>query len=108
VLVICGQGSFHLLEDNSYGRDGVVWRCFNHKFYKKMSIREGSWFSKSHILFEQIVKLTYNWIYDLPGDSISQELKLGSEHATDEWKNFAREECFRHFASGQREVFLRL
>jgi transposase-like protein len=90
---ICGEGSFRLVEDSSYSKDGVVWRCTNRKCNKKISIREGSWFSKSHLLLEQIVKLTYYWIYDLPGDFISRELKLGSEHTIVDWRNFAREVC---------------
>jgi IS1 family transposase len=39
------------------------------------------------------VKLTYYWIYDLPGDFISRKLKLGSEHTIVDLSNFARKVC---------------
>jgi hypothetical protein len=93
VYDICGEGSFRLVEDSSYSKDDFVWRCTDRKCNKKISIREGSWFSKSHLLLEQIVKITYYWIYDLPGDFICIELKLGSEHTIVHWRNFAREVC---------------
>jgi hypothetical protein len=68
----CRKGSFRLVEDRSYSKDGVVWRCTNRKCNKKISIRKESWFSKSHYpLLEQIVKLRYYWIYGLLGDFIS-------------------------------------
>ena len=89
----CFEGKVKLVEDKSYSKDGVVWRCTNRKCNKKVSIREGSWFSGSHLLLEQIVKLTYYWVYSLPNDHISRELKIGSEHTLVDWKNFAREVC---------------
>ena len=88
----CFEGKVKLVEDKYYSKDGVVWRCTNRKCNKKVSIREGSWFSGSHLL-EQIVKLTYYWVYSLPNDHISRELKIGSEHTLVDWKNFAREVC---------------
>lgn len=42
---------------------------------------------------EQIVKLTYYWVYDLPNDFISRELRIGSDHTVVDWKNFSREVC---------------
>lgn len=89
----CSEGSLHLVEDKSYSKDGVVWRCTNRKCNKKVSVREGSWFSGSHLLLEQIVKLTYYWVYDLPNDFISRELRIGSDHTVVDWKNFSREVC---------------
>lgn len=32
-------------------------------------------------------------LYELPGDFISRELKIGSDHTRVDWKNFAREVC---------------
>ena len=57
---------------------------------KKNSIRENSWFSGTHLSLEQAVKLTYYWVYELPNDFISRELKIGSDHTLVDWKNFAR------------------
>ena len=92
----CFEGKGKLVEDKSYSKDGVVWRCTNRKCNKKVSIREESWFSGSHLLLEQIVKLTYYWVYSLPKDHISRELKIGSEHTLVDWENFAREVCLEN------------
>lgn len=93
VCSVCVEGSVRLVEDKSYSKDGVVWRCSNRKCNKKTSIREGSWFSGTHLLLEQAVKLTYYWVYELPGEFISRELKIGGEHTVVDWRNFAREVC---------------
>ena len=76
----CNDGTVRLVEDKSYSKDGVVWRCSNRQCNKKTSVREGSWFSGTHLLLEQAVKLTYYWVYELPGDFIARELKIGSDH----------------------------
>lgn len=34
-----------------------------------------------------------DWVYELPGDFIFRELKIGSDHTIVDWKNFAREVC---------------
>ena len=39
------------------------------------------------------MKLTYYWVYELPGEFISSELKIGGEHTVVDWRNFAREVC---------------
>ena len=71
----------------------MCWRCSNGKCNKKLSIREGSWFSKSNLLLEQIVKLTYYRVYKCPADFVTRELRIGSEHTLVDWYNFAREVC---------------
>lgn len=89
----CNVGTVKLVEDKSYSKDGIVWRCSSRLCNKKTSVREGSWFFGSHLLLEQALKLTYYWVYELPGDFISRELKIGSDHTIVDWKNFAREVC---------------
>ena len=71
----------------------MCWRCSNGKCNKKLSIREGSWFSKSKHLLEQIVKLTYYWVYKCPADFVTRELRIGSERTLVDWYNFSREVC---------------
>ena len=39
------------------------------------------------------MKLTYYWVYNLPNDFITRELRIGSEHTLVDWKNIAREVC---------------
>lgn len=65
-----------LVKDKSLSKDGVVRRCSNRLCNKKTSVREGSWFSGSHLLLKQAVKRTYYWVYELPGGFISRQLKI--------------------------------
>jgi len=93
VCSVCVEGSVRLVEDKSYRNDGVVWRCSNRQCNKKTSVREGSWYSGTHFLIEQSVKLTYYCVYELPGKFISRELKISRDHTVVDWRNFAREVC---------------
>jgi len=79
VCSVCVEVSVRLVEDKRYSisKDSVVWHCSNRKCNKKTSVREGSWFSGTHLLLEQAVKLTYYWVYEMPGEFISRELKIG-------------------------------
>jgi len=81
------------VEDNSYSKNGVMWRCSNRKCNKQTSNREWSWFASTHFLLEQAQKLTYYWVFELPGDFISRELSIGGEHTVVHWKTFARQVC---------------
>ena len=90
---MCSKGKLFIRSDSSFSKDKVCWRCSNGKCNKKLSIREGSWFSKSNLLLEQIVKLTYYWVYKCPADFVTRELCIGSQHTLVDWYNFAREVC---------------
>ena len=90
---MCSKGKLCIRSDSSFSKDKVCWRCSNGKCNKKLSIREGSWFSKSNFLLEQIVKLTYYWVYKCPADFVTREPRIGSEHTLVDWYNFAREVC---------------
>lgn len=89
----CFKGKVNLRSDKSYSKDNLVWRCSNSKCHKKTSIREGSWFSGTHLLLEQAIKLTYYWVHKTPSDYVVRELKIGSAHTIADWYNFAREVC---------------
>ena len=54
---VCSKGKLCIRSDSSFSKDKVCWRCSNGKCNKKLSIREGSGFSKSNLLLEQIVDL---------------------------------------------------
>ena len=81
----CLKGKVYLRIDKSYSKDQVVWRCSNDSCNKKSSIREGSWFSGTHLLLEQAIKLTYYWVYKTPSEFVLRELRIA------DWYNFARE-----------------
>ena len=42
---------------------------------------------------DQVIKLTYYWVYKLPLAFIAMELKIGSEHTIVDWCQFARDFC---------------
>ena len=90
----CLKGYFTFRQDKSYSSDGVLWRFSHSKCTNKISIREDSWFSGTHLSLEQVIKLTYYWVYKLPLEFITRELKI-SEHTIVDWCQFARDVCIR-------------
>ena len=46
---VSSKGKLCIRSDSSFSKDKVCWRCSNGKCNKKLSIREGSWFSKSNL-----------------------------------------------------------
>ena len=89
----CCEGYFHLVKDNSYPSDKVVYRCTNRRYNHNQFIRHCSWFSGSHLSFKQILKSTYYWVYKIPQNFVEEELKIGSCSTLVDWYNFAREVC---------------
>ena len=59
----CLTGRLRFVQDALYSKDGYIWRCVNRKCNAKVSVRKGSWFERSHSSLEQIMKLTYMWVW---------------------------------------------
>ena len=57
-----------------------------------MSIRRDSWFEKSNLSLEEIVKLTYWWCRGLEQDVIRHGVNI-SEHTAVDWDSFCRQTC---------------
>ena len=57
-----------------------------------LSIRKQSWFEKSNMTIEKILKYTYRWAAGLSQEQIRKELKLGRATGVD-WDMFCREVC---------------
>ena len=76
--------------------DGYKWECRRQEAGKRhkteISIRRGSWFEKSNMTMEEILKFTYWWCRDLKQEQIRHELNLVSNTAVD-WDSFCRETC---------------
>ena len=84
----CDKGIFGLRKDSSFSTDQCCWCCS----HKKVSIRQGSWFSNSNLTLETIVLLTYFWVYRTEQEFVKHE--LGISHTTIvDWYNFSREVC---------------
>ena len=88
-----GEMSLTRCEDRS---DGLKWECrkqVNGKRHKaEVSIRKGSWFEKSKMTLEEILKLTYWWCQDLDQAQIKHEVGLAESTGVD-WDSFCREVC---------------
>lgn len=80
-------------EDRS---DKYKWECrktVNGKRHKvEVSIRKGSWFEKSNMTLEEVLKFTYWWSRDLRQEEIRHELNIATHTAVD-WDSFCRETC---------------
>ena len=90
----CEKGRFGLRKDFSFSTDQCCWRCSNKACGKKVSIRQGSWFSNSNLTLQTIVLLTYfwPWVYRTEQEFVKHE--LGISHTTIvDWYNFSREVC---------------
>ena len=91
--VPCLEGKLTLKRDSSYGKDGFVWRCTKKECGYKISIRAGSWFENSHLTLQQVVKLTYYWVYKTRQETVKRELKISCDETVVDWYNFCREVC---------------
>ena len=59
----CLEGRITLKRDSTYSKDRFLWGCTKKECGYKISVRAGSWFESSHLTLQQVVKLTYYWIY---------------------------------------------
>ena len=86
-------------EDRS---DLFKWKCRRQEKGKshkaEISIRKGSWFEKSKITLEEILKLTYWWCQDLDQAHIKQEPGLANRTGVD-WDRF----CL-HYSTGTHKT----
>ncbi|XP_069684805.1 uncharacterized protein [Periplaneta americana] len=70
--------------------DGMQWHCRLCRHSK--SIRDGSFFSKSHLPLNIIMRLIYCWAIDMPQEVACRETGVKPNSMVD-WYNFLRGEC---------------
>ena len=87
------MGKITLKKDSSYGREGYVWRCTIKQCGYKISVRAGSWFENSNLTLQQVLKLTYYWVYKTRQDTVRRELKINCEETVVDWYNLCQEVC---------------
>lgn len=85
----------------SHGVDGCRWACEGCGFRK--SVREGSFFARSHLRLEQILIMIYCWCCDMPQSQMMRESKANEKTAVD-WSNFMREECEKWIEGHSGEI----
>lgn len=74
ICKFCEIGRFGFRKDSSFSRDNYVWRCSNKKCHKKVSVRKGSWFENHNLTLEQILHITYFWVYRCNQEFVCHEL----------------------------------
>lgn len=103
VCQFCEKGRFGLRKDSSFSKDNCCWRCSNKECNKKVSIREGSWFSKSSLTLEKLLLITYFWVYRADQEFVQHELEISHTTIVD-WYNFAREICIQILEKFSQQV----
>jgi hypothetical protein len=73
--------------------DGYTWKCKDCK--TAVSIRKNSFFTKSHLILQQILLLMYGWSRDYSQKDLAHERRIGdtASHTTVDWCSFFREVC---------------
>jgi hypothetical protein len=68
--------------------DGKRWICSPCKTSK--SIREGSFFCKSHLQLKQIIRIVYCWAYGMTRAYTKHEAEVTQDHTIVDWFHFCR------------------
>jgi transposase-like protein len=84
------------------GLDGKRWICRPCKTTK--NVREGSFFSKSHLQLKQIIRIVYCWAYDMTQAYTKHEAEVTQDHTIVDWFHFCREECETFLERNPREI----
>jgi transposase-like protein len=84
--------------------DGYGWRCKTCK--KEQSIRDGSFFSGSHLSIETIIVIVYCWANDFPQKNIiaKAELSPTTSNTVVDWCSFCRDVCKQDLISHPTEI----
>lgn len=82
--ILCAYVAF------AQGIDGRRWAC---RCGFRKSVRDGSFFTGSHLSLKQIVIAVYCWCYDLPQTFMKHEAEITDDGTIVDWCNFMREEC---------------
>jgi len=85
----CGQPASLVRYDE--GQDGKRWSCRGCNW--RQSVRDGSFFSGSHLALQQIVLMMYLWAHDTPQTMIAHETGVARKETIVDWCNFFRDEC---------------
>ena len=81
---------------NRDGKDGKVWQC-GRPCRKRVSIRHGTFFDKSNLTLEKIVRFIYLWAHALLSvKTAKREFNMSNSTIVD-WKSFLQDICAEHF-----------
>ena len=105
---LCPQcdGQMKLVECNDRS-DGCKWECrkqLNSKRHKvELSIRKGSWFERSNLTLEEILKLTYWWCRGVEQEMTRFEVDVSGNTVVD-WDSFCREICEVNYLECEEKI----
>ena len=68
-----------------------------------MSIRKGSWFERSNLTLEEILKLTYWWCRDVAQETMRFEVDVSGNTVVD-WDSFCREICEVNYLECEEKI----
>ena len=95
------QKDFHLNKYES-SCDGFRWYCNSCK--KRKSVREGSFFSHSHLSLFSLIVIMYCWARDMPQKNACEESGGVSSHTIVDWFNFCRDICAQWLENHPMEI----
>ena len=88
----CNIGTFKYVSDGHSSHTGeqrFFWRCSNYKCRKKISYKEGSFFSKAKLSERAIFLIIFYFVHGYSQQNLQRDLGL-SAHSTVGWYNFCR------------------
>ena len=71
-------------------QDGRRWCCRHCAFVP--SVRDGSFFSGSHLSLQQIIYIMYMWARVTPQDEMMAQTNINRRETMIDWCNFCRDE----------------
>ncbi len=76
--------------------DGMLWKCKNSQCKKTKSLRDATFFSKSHLSIQKILLICYFWSKNYTIKQVVDELEISKRVAID-WYRFCRNIICYHF-----------
>ena len=77
-------------------KDGYAWRCTRKGCQSVLSIRDGTFFSGSHLNLNEIVEISYWWARGMNVTNVMHETGHTKQTIVD-WFNFHRDVCAQYF-----------
>ena len=90
------------LNKRESGIDDYRWQCSGCK--KQRSVREGSFFSRSHLPLESIIIIMYGFARDFPQNIIAIEAGGLSGNTVVDWMSFCRDVCEQWLEDNSVEI----
>ena len=77
-------------------KDGYAWRCTRKGCQSVLSIRDGTFFSGSHLKLNEIVEISYWWARGMNVTNVMHKTGHTTQTIVD-WFNFHRDVCAQYF-----------